>query len=158
MMRTLVPLLALFSVLPLVVSCGSSSPAGTWAVDTAATLEANVDTKAQLLAGVPDQMRERAEKGFDEGVAQMDVTMILAGDGTFSGIANTLDPRTGKITERKTNGTWSMDGDTVTITSADEKTGKVDTLACTVSGDTLRAVAVGNEGPAKNMILVLGRQ
>jgi len=152
-MQTLTRIPALLITLSL-VACGGGGPAaaGTWKLDTTATLEANESSKAVIFADVPEEGREAAEKMFDSMFSQMDVTMTLADDGTVTGIARMPNPMTGEATEQKTTGTWSADGDQVTIETKEEGSGKEETIVATLSGDTLSAEVPGDGGPPMTIV------
>ena len=151
-MRTLKRIPALLVTLTLVACGGSNSAAGTWILDTTATLEANESTKAEMLAGVPEDQREAADKTFTDMFLQMEITMILADDGTVIGTAKIPKTIGGEAREQKTGGTWSADGDQVTIETAPEGGGNEGRVSATLSGDTLTATMPAAGGPPMTMV------
>jgi hypothetical protein len=148
--RILAPLITLS-----LVACGGggSSAAGEWKLDGEATIAANESSKAAMMADVPEEAREMAEQMFTNMFKTMEVSLTLAEDGTVTGMATMPNPMGGEAIENKTSGTWSADGNQVTIVTKDEGSTTEDTMVATMSGDTLTADVSEGEGPALKVIL-----
>lgn len=137
-------------------SAAESAAVGPWTLNSEATLKANEAVKAAALADVPEGMRDAADKMFNDMFTKMDLSITIAEDGTLTGIAKMPNPMTGQMTEKKTTGTWSAEGDTVTMATKDSDTGNEETMVATLSGDTLTAEIADGDNPP--MTLVLARK
>jgi len=110
-MKTL--LAAAFSFVALFAgACGGSSPAGVYELD-------KERLRADMLALKPEGTDAAA---VEEGLSAMNITVDLAADGTAK-----IDSKIGGGADSSATGTWKADGNKLTLTIKDPRTGQDET-------------------------------
>ncbi|MEZ5977670.1 MAG: hypothetical protein R3F34_05565 [Planctomycetota bacterium] len=132
----------------------NDSAVGTWAIDSEATVAANMPMiEAQADAqGQDEEMRTQMKEMFAGMLAEMQLTVTLAEDGTMQGTAEQPSPFGGEPQQSTMTGTWTQEGDQVTMTGAEEgrapetQIGTLDgdrmTIAMEAGPDTLQLIMV----------------
>lgn len=135
-----VALMGLFLIASMLQGCGDSAvskAAGTYELDTAAmrtSMQAEIDK-------IEDQMEKMGASMMLGMIGEMSITITLNADGTANGVmvmAGEEDPATGS---------WTLEGNAISITMTPEGESTAETMTGTFEGDTIRLDAPGEEMP-----------
>jgi hypothetical protein len=132
-------LLCSMFVISMLQGCGESATAraaGTYELDTTA-MKAAVQAEIDSMEDEMEKMAAGMMLGMLDG---MSMTLTLNEDGTASGVVvmnGEEDPATG---------TWTLDGDSISITMESEDTA-AEEMTGTLEGDTIRLSNPGDEMP-----------
>jgi hypothetical protein len=115
----------------------STGVVATWVFDSQASLEVIFAAmEAEMKDATPEQVAESREL-FSMIFSSMQMELTLAADNTVSGFNQQQSPGATEPERTEMSGTWSMEGEAITINTKDAGSERLVTVTGTLTGDTL---------------------
>ena len=124
-------------LLPLLSACGGKTPVGTWELDTEAVakqLEAVFDKQYAEMPAEQQQMAKSMMKPMLDQFRQTTSTMEIEADGTYTTTSQTAEGE-----PQVESGTWTLEGDQITL----EKSDSDQSITGTFAGNEMRLTQKG---------------
>ncbi|MDJ0975838.1 MAG: lipocalin family protein [Planctomycetota bacterium] len=122
---------------------GGGSIEGTWQLDTSALKDFMMEQMDKEFEGKSDQEKAMMKAMIEPMLAafeKAEMTVEIKGDGTWTGKSKFPEGPGGELKLEESNGTWTLDGDKLTVVSTHEdgkEKAEADTLTGTWNGDEI---------------------